>query len=110
MFAEFGVLNFWTYVVGAFFIVLVPGPNTLFVLKTGIGHGIKKGYLAATGVFIGDAVLMFLAWAGVAALIQTTPRTIQYCPLSWRALSAVARWQNVLVGHHAQKQRSGGWY
>jgi threonine/homoserine/homoserine lactone efflux protein len=24
-------------------------------------------------VFIGDAVLMFLAWAGVAALIQTTP-------------------------------------
>jgi leucine efflux protein len=73
VFAEFGVLNFWTYVVGAFFIVLVPGPNTLFVLKTGIGHGVKKGYLAATGVFIGDAVLMFLAWAGVAALIQTTP-------------------------------------
>ena len=63
VFAEFGVLNFWTYVVGAFFIVLVPGPNTLFVLKTGIGHGVKKGYLAATGVFIGDAVLMFLAWA-----------------------------------------------
>src|SRR5690606_25567342 len=73
VFAEFGVLHFWTYVVGAFFIVLVPGPNTLFVLKTGIGHGVKKGYLAATGVFIGDAVLMFLAWAGVAALIQTTP-------------------------------------
>jgi leucine efflux protein len=48
VFAEFGVLNFWTYVVGAFFIVLVPGPNTLFVLKTGIGHGVKKGYLAAT--------------------------------------------------------------
>lgn len=73
MFADFGVLNFWTYVVGAIFIVLVPGPNTLFVLKTGIGHGVKKGYLAASGVFIGDAVLMFLAWAGVAALIQTTP-------------------------------------
>ena len=73
MFAEYGVLNYWTYLVGAIFIVLVPGPNTLFVLKTGIGHGVKKGYLAATGVFIGDAVLMFLAWAGVAALIQTTP-------------------------------------
>ncbi|WP_420193736.1 leucine efflux protein LeuE [Leclercia sp. M-A074-M] len=73
MFADLGVLNFWTYVVGAIFIVLVPGPNTLFVLKTGIGHGVKKGYLAASGVFIGDAVLMFLAWAGVAALIQTTP-------------------------------------
>ncbi len=33
----------------------------------------KGGYLAACGVFIGDAVLMFLAWAGVATLIKTTP-------------------------------------
>ncbi len=43
MFAEFGVLNFWTYVVGAFFIVLVPGPNTLFVLKPGLVTALKKG-------------------------------------------------------------------
>lgn len=43
MFAEFGVLNFWTYVVGAFFIVLVPGPNTLFVLKTELDTALKKG-------------------------------------------------------------------
>lgn len=42
MFAEFGVLNFWTYVVGAFFIVLVRGPNTLFVLKTGITTALRK--------------------------------------------------------------------
>ena len=64
MFAEFGVLNYLTYLVGAVFIILVPGPNTFFVLKTGIAHGVKKGYLAAAGVFIGDAVLMFLAFAG----------------------------------------------
>lgn len=68
MFAEFGVLNYLTYLVGAVFIILVPGPNTFFVLKTGIAHGVKKGYLAA-GVFIGDTVLMFLAFAGVATLI-----------------------------------------
>lgn len=67
MLAEYGVMNFWTYVVGAIFIVLVPGPNTLFVLKTGIGHGVKKGYLAALGVWMGDAVLMFLAWPGLAS-------------------------------------------
>lgn len=59
MFAEFGVLNYWTYLVGAIFIVLVPGPNTLFVLKNSVGSGIKGGYLAACGVFIGDAILMF---------------------------------------------------
>ena len=73
MFAEFGVLNYLTYLVGAIFIILVPGPNTFFVLKTGVAHGIKKGYLAAAGVFLGDAVLMFLAFAGVATLIKTTP-------------------------------------
>ena len=73
VFAEFGVLNYWTYLIGAIFIILVPGPNTFFVLKTGVAHGIRKGYLAALGVFIGDAVLMFLAYAGVATLIKTTP-------------------------------------
>ena len=41
VFAEFGVLNFWTYVVGAFYRAGA-GPNTLFVLKTGIGHGVKR--------------------------------------------------------------------
>lgn len=66
MFAEYGVLNYWTYLVGAIFIVLVPGPNTLFVLKNSVGRGVKGGYLAACGVFIGDAILMFLAYAGVA--------------------------------------------
>mgnify|MGYP003207332478 CR=1 FL=1 len=57
MFAEYGVLNYWTYLVGAIFIVLVPGPNTLFVLKNSVSSGMKGGYLAACGVFIGDAIL-----------------------------------------------------
>ena len=73
MFADFGVLNYWTYLLGAIFIILVPGPNTFFVLKTGAAHGIRMGYLAAFGVFVGDAVLMFLSYAGVATLIKTTP-------------------------------------
>ncbi|MBT0720735.1 leucine efflux protein LeuE [Rosenbergiella collisarenosi] len=73
MFAEYGVLNFWTYVAGAIFLVLIPGPNTLFVLKNSVGGGVKTGYQAACAVFIGDAVLMFLAYAGVATLINTTP-------------------------------------
>ncbi|BEC72551.1 hypothetical protein VEE57_42670 [Escherichia coli] len=42
MFAEYGVLNYWTYLVGAIFIVLVPGPNTLFVLKNSVSSGMKE--------------------------------------------------------------------
>ena len=41
MFADVGVLNYWTYLLGAIFIILVPGPNTFFVLKTGAAHGIR---------------------------------------------------------------------
>jgi len=73
VFAEFGVISYWTYFIGAIFIILVPGPNTFFVLKTSIAGGLRNGYTAAAGVFIGDAVLMFLAYAGVATLIKTTP-------------------------------------
>jgi leucine efflux protein len=73
VFSDFGVLNYWTYLIGAIFIILVPGPNTFFVLRTGAAHGIRIGYLAALGVFVGDAVLMFLSYAGVATLIKTTP-------------------------------------
>jgi len=73
VFAEYGVLNFWTYVAGAIFLVLIPGPNTLFVLKNSMSGGAKSGYQAAAAVFIGDAVLMFLAYTGVATLINTTP-------------------------------------
>ena len=73
MFADFGVLNYWTYLLGAIFIILVPGPNTFFVLKTGVSHGIRKGYMTAHSVFIGDAGLRSLSFAGVATLIKPTP-------------------------------------
>ena len=66
MFAEYGVLNYWTYLVGAIFIVLVPGPNTLFVLKNSVSSGMKGGYLAACGVFIGDCSIDVsgMGWSG----------------------------------------------
>lgn len=30
---QFGVLNIWTYLAGMFFIIIVPGPNSLYGLK-----------------------------------------------------------------------------
>ncbi|WP_370557416.1 leucine efflux protein LeuE [Edwardsiella tarda] len=73
MLESFGVLNIWTYVLGAVFIILVPGPNTLFVLKTGITGGVREGYKAASAVLIGDGVLIFLAYLGIASLIRSSP-------------------------------------
>ncbi|MBB5629959.1 leucine efflux protein [Sphaerisporangium krabiense] len=69
----FGITNIWTYVIGAFLIILLPGPNSLYVLTTGAQRGVRAGYRAAAGVFAGDTVLMVLSAAGVASLLQSTP-------------------------------------
>jgi len=70
---QFGVINLWTYLAGLVFIILLPGPNSLFVLKTSASHGVLSGYKAAAGCFLGDAVLIFLAYIGVASLIKASP-------------------------------------
>ncbi|MGN4971089.1 leucine efflux protein LeuE [Aeromonas caviae] len=72
MFESLGVINVWTYLVGLFFIIIAPGPNSL-VLRTGAVRGIGPGYRAALGVFVGDAILIFCAYLGIASLIRTTP-------------------------------------
>jgi leucine efflux protein len=68
-----GITNFWTYVVGTAAIVLLPGPNSIFVLSVGARFGVRTGYKAAAGVFVGDTVLMTLSAAGVASLLRTYP-------------------------------------
>jgi leucine efflux protein len=73
MFESVGVLNIWTFMIGLIMIIIAPGPNSLYVLKTGSSHGIKAGYSAAVGVFIGDAILILLAYLGVASLILASP-------------------------------------
>ncbi|MEV5408479.1 leucine efflux protein LeuE [Thermopolyspora sp. NPDC052614] len=67
----FGINNLWTYVIGAFLIILLPGPNSLFVLATAARNGVRQGYRAAAGVFVGDTVLMVLSAAGVASLLKS---------------------------------------
>ncbi|WP_204052086.1 leucine efflux protein LeuE [Microbispora siamensis] len=69
----FGITNIWTYIAGSFLIILLPGPNSLFVLSTAAQRGVRQGYRAAAGVFAGDSVLMFLSAAGVASLLKSTP-------------------------------------
>jgi leucine efflux protein len=68
-----GITDFWTYVLGTVAIVLLPGPNSIFVLTVGAQRGVRMGYQAAAGVFVGDTVLMVLAAAGVASLLRTYP-------------------------------------
>ncbi|GLX53691.1 leucine efflux protein [Streptomyces hygroscopicus subsp. hygroscopicus] len=66
----FGVVHLPTYLAGVALIVLLPGPNSLYVLSVAARRGVRTGYTAAAGVFCGDTVLMVLSAAGVASLLQ----------------------------------------
>ena len=68
-----GITDIWTYVLGTVAIILLPGPNSLFVLSTAARRGVPSGYRAAAGVFLGDTVLMVLSAAGVASLLKAYP-------------------------------------
>lgn len=65
-----GITDLGAYLVGLVLIILLPGPNSLYVLSIAGRKGIRAGYTAAAGVFTGDAVLMLLSAAGVASVLK----------------------------------------
>ncbi|MFI8764657.1 leucine efflux protein LeuE [Streptomyces sp. NPDC053792] len=98
-----GVTDLPTYLAGLVLIILLPGPNSLYVLSVAARKGTRTGYKAAAGVFTGDAVLMTLAALGAASLLQTTPllfMIVKYAGagyLTWMAIgmlrAALAMWR-----------------
>lgn len=100
----YGVTDIWTYVLGALGIVLLPGPNSLYVLAVATARGVKAGYQGALGVFLGDSILLMLTALGAASLLRTYPTLfmlVKYvgaayltwlgCNLIW---SAIQQWRN----------------
>ena len=69
----FGVADYGAFVAAIIIFLAIPGPGNL-ALITSTGKGGVAGGLAATfGIIAGDQVLMWLAVAGVAALLTTYP-------------------------------------
>lgn len=68
-----GIVNLWTYLAGVVVIILLPGPNSLYVLSVAAQRGVREGYRGACGVFLGDTVLMTLSAAGVTSLLKANP-------------------------------------
>ncbi|MFJ9962406.1 leucine efflux protein LeuE [Streptomyces avermitilis] len=95
-----GVTDLPTYLAGLVLIVLLPGPNSLYVLSVAARKGIRAGYTAAAGVWCGDTVLMTLSAAGVASLLQANALLfgiVKYAGagyLTWLAVGMLrAAWQ-----------------
>lgn len=94
-----GITDLSTYLVGLALVILMPGPNSLYVLSVAARRGVRAGYQAAAGVFCGDATLMFLSAAGVASLLQASPLAFSVVKflgagyLTWLALGMLrAAW------------------
>src|SRR5688572_15136563 len=69
----FGVADYGAFVAAIIIFLAIPGPGNL-ALITSTGKGGIAGGLAATfGIIAGDQVLMWLAVAGVAALLAAYP-------------------------------------
>ena len=91
----YGVTDLWTYVVGAFGIILLPGPNSLYVLSVATARGVKAGYQGAIGVFVGDTILLILTALGAASLLRSNPAlfmVVKYAGaayLAWLGVSLV---------------------
>jgi len=69
----FGITDLTAYLIGTVIIILLPGPNSLFVLSVAARQGVRDGYRAAAGVMVGDAILMVASVLGVAALAKAYP-------------------------------------
>ncbi|MBY4896263.1 leucine efflux protein LeuE [Cupriavidus sp. AU9028] len=118
MHASFGITDFWTYLLGTIFIVLLPGPNSMYVLSVAAQRGVRAGYRGACGVFLGDAILMVLSAAGVASLLKASPGlfyVIKYAGaayLAWIGLQmlrgALRGWVRAEAGETKAGDGAGG--
>lgn len=93
----FGISDYSAFVAAIALFLIIPGPGNL-ALVTSAGQGGWVAGLAATlGIIVGDQVLLWLAVAGVAALLSAHPvafATLQWSGavylawLGWRMLNA----------------------
>ena len=70
----FGITDLATYTIGTIFIILLPGPNSLYVLAMAARCGARAGYAATAGIMVGDTLLMVLAAVGVGSLLAAFPK------------------------------------
>jgi threonine/homoserine/homoserine lactone efflux protein len=93
----FGISEYGSFVAAIVLFLAIPGPGNLaLITSTGKG-GIAGGMSATLGVIAGDQVLMWMAVAGVAAVLATHPAAfaaVQWLGalylawLGWKLLSA----------------------
>lgn len=71
----FGIADYGAFVAAVVIFLAIPGPGNLALITSTSKGGMRGGLAATLGVIAGDQVLMWLAVAGVAALLIAYPAT-----------------------------------
>ncbi|MEY4122671.1 MAG: hypothetical protein RLZZ457_1509 [Pseudomonadota bacterium] len=69
----FGIADYGAFVVAIIIFLAIPGPGNLALLTATGKGGVRAGMAATLGVIAGDQVLLWMAVAGVSALLVTYP-------------------------------------
>lgn len=88
LFHTLGITDVWQLIVATMVFLMLPGAGTFCILGSAGRHGIRGGYASLFGIMLGDAVLMFLAAIGVAALLTANPlvfKGVQYLGAAYLA-------------------------
>ena len=69
----FGISDYGAFVVAVIVFLAIPGPGNLAIITSTAKGGVAGGLAATLGVIAGDQVLMWLAVAGVSAVLAASP-------------------------------------
>jgi threonine/homoserine/homoserine lactone efflux protein len=111
----FGISDYGSFVAAIILFLAIPGPGNLALITSTSKGGMAGGLGATLGVIAGDQVLMWLAVAGVAAVLTTYPAAFSFVQwlgaaylawLGWKMWSAKpgdAPVLNILPRHYFQQ-------
>ncbi len=72
----FGIQDYGAFVGAVIIFLLIPGPGNLALAISTSKGGFAAGLAATLGLMVGDQTLLWLAVAGVAALLATNPQVL----------------------------------
>ena len=84
----FGISDYGAFCAAILLFLALPGPGTFALLTSTSKGGLRGGAAATAGLIIGDQILLWLAVAGVAALLSAHPglfHAVQYLGAAYLA-------------------------
>lgn len=68
-----GIVDLPAFVIGTILVILLPGPNSLYVLQAAARFGWRCGVYGILGILLGDSILMLLTVSGAVAILRANP-------------------------------------